>query len=136
MENYIAWWGAGLSTLLALIKLFELWNGRFRIETGYSFTGHPDIGNDIFIRNLTSNRVILSYWELFYRSHYWPLVKDSQIDSSEDICEILIEPNSSKTLNFSGANSFSWGHKAMNKRRIYLRLNIAGRRAITKKIYG
>ncbi|MCH2338497.1 hypothetical protein ACGFZ7_04560 [Pseudomonas sp. NPDC047963] len=65
MEIYIAWWGSGLFTLLALIKLFELWNGRFGIETDYSFTGSDEVGSDIFIRDLTGRRVILSYWELF-----------------------------------------------------------------------
>jgi hypothetical protein len=61
----IAWWGAGLSTLLAAVKLFELWRDRFRVDVSYNFTGN-DIGNDIIIRNLSSRPMILAHWDLLY----------------------------------------------------------------------
>jgi hypothetical protein len=53
--DYIAWWGASLSTLLALLKMLELWQNRFRIDIGHGFTGQPEQRNDIHIRNLSSN---------------------------------------------------------------------------------
>lgn len=51
-SNFIAFWGAGLSTLLAIVKLLELWSARRRIEVSYSFIGVPEEGNDIIIRNV------------------------------------------------------------------------------------
>lgn len=135
--NYIALWGAVLSTVLALIKMWEFWQTRFRIEIGHGFTGSLEMGNDIHIRNLSSNPAILCYWELFYRDHLWPLKKDTYISSPEaDTCDIRIEQHSSKTFNFNGQDHFSWNWKAMKGRRIYIRLHFAGRRSITRKVYG
>lgn len=134
--DYIAWWGAILSTLLAMVKIFELWRDRFRIDVGYMFTGNIDQGNDIHIRNLSGKPIILGYWELFYRPNFWPLQKDSYIVSPEsEACDLKIEPHSSKTFNFSGPDHFSWDSKTMKGRRIYIRLYIAGRRPVLKRVY-
>lgn len=135
--SYVSWWGAVLSTLLALIKIFELWRDRFRIDVGYAFTGDVHQGNDIHIRNLSGKPIILGYWDLFYRDHLWPLKKDSYIASPEAHAhDLKIDPHSSKTFNFSDADFFSWGWKAMKGRRIYIRLYIAGRRPVLKRVYG
>ena len=135
--NYIAWWGAVLSTLLALIKVWELWQTRFRIEVGSGLTGNLEMGNDIHIRNLSSNPAILCYWELFYRDHFWPLKKDTYISSPEaDTCDIRVDQHSSKTFNFNGQDHFSWSRKVMKGHKIYIRLHFAGRRPIVRKVYG
>tara|TARA_R110001599_G_scaffold352323_1_gene586711 strand:+ start:632 stop:1057 length:426 start_codon:yes stop_codon:yes gene_type:complete len=133
--DVIAWWGAGLSTVLALIKIGELWRDRFRIDIGHKFTSEPDIGNEIYIRNLSGKPIILGFWELFYRPHLWPIKKDSYIDSPEDEAyDLKIDPHSSETISFSGANYFYSGWKAMKGRRIYIRLHIAGRRPVLKRV--
>ncbi len=135
--NYIAWWGASLSTLLALAKLWELWRDRFRIDVGSTFTGSPSIGNNINIRNLSDKPIILTYWKIFYRPHLWPIKKDNYINSpEEDTHDIHIKPHSSMLLNFSDMNHFAWGQKAMKGNRIYIALHIAGRRPIVKRVYG
>lgn len=135
--NYIAWWGAGLSTLLALVKLWELWRDRFRLDIGYNMTSSPDIGNEIHIRNLSGTPIILAYWELFYRSHSWPLKKDTPIASpGPEACDLRIEPHSSKTFSFREMDHFDCGWKAMKGKRIYMRLYIAGRRSVVKRVYG
>lgn len=133
-SNYIAWWGAGLSTLLALVKLWELWRDRFRIDVGFSWTGEPSIGNDIYIRNLSSKPVILTYWELFSRHHLWPIKKDSFIDSQEEYADTQINSHSSKALHFSDLDYFDWGGTAMKGRDIYIKLHVAGRRPIIKRV--
>ncbi|WP_438462133.1 hypothetical protein [Marinomonas sp. PE14-40] len=134
--NYIAWWGAGLSTLLAIIKLWELWQSRFRIDIGYGLTSDEYRGNNIYIRNLSGKPMILSYWELFYRHNFWPFLKDSYILSpEEDAFDSKIESYSSKTLNFRGPDHFSWGRESLKRRKIYIRLYVAGRKPIVKKIY-
>lgn len=134
--DYIAWWGAGLSTLLALVKFWEIWQDRFRIDIGYDFTSDPEIGNKIHIRNLAGKPIMIVYWELFYRSHWWPLRKDAHINSPElDTGDVRIAGHSSKTINFREWDHFNTGGKAMQGRHIYIRLHIAGRRKIVKKVY-
>jgi hypothetical protein len=44
-----AWWGAGLSTVLAVIKVAELIRDRVRVEVGGDFASLEEIGNDIHI---------------------------------------------------------------------------------------
>jgi hypothetical protein len=135
--DFIAWWGAGLSTVLAMIKIGELWRDRFRIDIGCKLTSEPDIGNEIYIRNLSGKPIILGFWELFYRPHMWPIKKDSYIDSPEaEAYDLKIDPHSSETISFHGANYFHCGLKAMKGRRIYIRLHIAGRRPVLKRVYG
>lgn len=135
--NFLAWWGAGLSTLLALVKLWEIWRDRFRIDVGYGFTGDPGMGNEVHIRNLSGTPIILSYWELFYRPHLWPVRKDSEIHSPlDDAHDLKIDAHSSKTLSFTGMDHFDWGWKAMKGQRICIRLHIAGRRPLVKRLYG
>lgn len=135
--NYIAWWGAGLSTLLAIVKLWEVWRDRFRLDVGYNMTSSPEVGNEINIRNLSGTPIIISYWELFYRPHCWPLKKDTSINSSgADARDIKIEPHSSKTFRFIEVDHFDWGWEVMKGRRVYIRLYIAGRRKVVKHVYG
>ena len=134
--NYIAWWGAILSTLLASVKLWELWRDRFRIDIGRNFTSDPNIGNEIFIRNLSSKPVLLSYWELLHGSRIWPFQKFTGFESpSQDVSDIRIEPHSSKTFLFSDADYFSLSPKSLKGRKIYMRLYIVGRRPFLKKVF-
>jgi hypothetical protein len=135
-NNLIAWWGAVLSTVLALVKLWELWRDRFRIDVSYNFTGHEDMGNQIFIRNLSSKPIILEYWTIYYSKGMWPFRKLSLIESlGEDIHDTRIDTHSSMTMNFTGQNHFAWGDNVLKGRKIYIQLYIAGKRPIFKKVY-
>lgn len=132
----IAWWGAGLSTLLAIVKLFELWRDRFRVEVSYNFTGSESIGNEVFIRNLSSRPLILTHWELLYCSGHWPRRSFEPLDSADfDSGDRRLEPYETHTLHFADQNYFSWGHNALNGRRIFIRLHVAGRRPMLRLIY-
>ena len=64
-------WGAGLSTLLAGVKLGELWRNHFRVETSYNLTGLPEEGHEIYIRNLNNRPITLEHWELEWRHGKW-----------------------------------------------------------------
>jgi len=100
--NYIAWWGACLSTLLAAVKFWELWRDRFQIDIGHNFNSEPSIGNEIFVRNLSAKPIILEYWELHHCSGKWPFRKYTEFESpGPDANDIQIEPHSSKTFTFS-----------------------------------
>ena len=137
ITNYIAWWGAGLSTLLAIIKVLELWNNRFRVDIGYKFTSGPEIGNEIFIRNLSSKPIILEYWELYYCSHRWLFKKFEEFESPLlDVNDSQIQSHSSKTLVFIDQDHFSYGSKALKGRSIYIKLCVAGKKPFFKKVYG
>lgn len=128
-KEMLAIWGACLSTLLALIKIWEIWSSRSRIEIGYNFTGSPDIGNEIIIRNLSGRPLIITFWELLFCERQgltWTDYKNE--NPAEDTCDICIAAHSSKNLHFRGFYHFAWGHKALGGKRLYLRLHIAGKR--------
>jgi hypothetical protein len=134
-KELIAMWGAGLSTFLACIKLWELWSARRRTEVSYGFNGLPEIGNDIIIRNLSDKPMILTYWELLFckrKNLRWVTYKNE--NPAEDTHDICIPPHSSKVINFSGADYFNWGHKALGGKRLYLNLHIAGKRNPVKHL--
>lgn len=133
--SFVAWWGAGLSTLLALIKIGEVWRDRFQIDVGCSLSNDPDVGNDIFIRNLSSRPAILSYWIVQYRSGIWPFYSYSEVASPEgEAQDIRIDSHASKTLSFSQQDYFAWGQKVQNGRRICIRLFFVGRRPLVRRI--
>lgn len=135
--NYIAWWGACLSTLLAAVKVWELWRDRFRVDLGHNFTSDPETGNEIFVRNLSAKPIIIEYWEIHYVSGVWPFRKFVEFESpGPDASDIQIAPHSSKAFSFNGASHFSWSDKGLQGRKIYMRLYIAGRRPLDKKVYG
>lgn len=135
--TFLAWWGAGLSTLLAATKLWEFWRDRFRIEVSHNFTTHPDIGNEVLVRNLNDYPIILSYWELLWLSGRWPFLTQTPLESPDEYTnDTRIDAHSTLTLTFSGRNDFDWGVKAMKGRRIYLRLHFPGRLPKLHKVYG
>lgn len=133
----IAWWGAGLSTLLAIVKLFELWRDRFRVEISYNFTGSESIGNEVLIRNLSNRPLILTHWELLYCSSHWLGRRGFEPLASADFdsCDHRLEPYGTHILHFSDQNYFSWGHKTLKGRRIFIRLHFAGRRPMLRQVY-
>jgi hypothetical protein len=132
----IAWWGALLSTSLALIKLWEVWRDRFQIEVTYCLRGEPSLGNDILIRNLTNRPLILAHWELFYRIGKWPRNEYESLHMADmDDGDQRIDAYSTLKLHFANENYFSWNNKALDGRSIYIHLHVAGRKPIIKKVY-
>ncbi|WP_045419311.1 hypothetical protein [Vibrio jasicida] len=134
-NEIIALWGAGLSTLLAVVKLWELWIARRRVEISYGFVGDPEIGNDIIIRNLSSTPIIISYWELLFcerNAFGWKIYRNE--NPAEDTCDLCIASHSSKKINFSGSDYFQWNHKALDGKRLYFKFHIAGKRRPIKHL--
>jgi len=131
-------WGAFLSTLLAAVKLWEFWRDRFRLEVDYSFNTDPSIGNFILIRNLSGRPLILSHWEVLYRSGCWFRRKPEEYVAlpfpEHGARDRRIEPYSTLELRFAEDNYFSTSHKVLKGRRIYIRLFVAGRRPILKLV--
>lgn len=132
-----AWWGAVLSTILAAVKIWELWRDRFRLEICGTFTSSPHIGNKVRIRNLSPTPLILTHWEVFYSSGIWPFRKELPICSKDyDVSDSTIAPASTYSLIFDDGSYFSTDPERLKGRSVYIRLHIAGRiRAICRKLY-
>lgn len=135
-QIFISWWGAGLSTLLAILKLAELWRNRFRIEISPNLTDSESHGNTIQIRNLSNKPIIITYWEIMYVSGRWPRRKFEVIAHPDhDSGDCRIESQSTLELIFTEQDYFSWSHKILNGRKIFIRAFIAGRRPILRTLY-
>lgn len=129
LSNVISWWGAGLSTLLAIVKFYELWRDRSRVEVSFNFTGDVGIGNEVYIRNLSKQPLILTHWELLYCSGSWPRRNFTPLASADfDAGDRRLEPYATHTLHFAEQYYFDWGYRALNGRRIFILLHIAGRK--------
>jgi hypothetical protein len=128
----LTWWGACLSTLLACIKIWEIWRDRLRLEVGYSFTDCEDVGNKIFIRNTSPRTIIVTHWDLLSAPRAGLMGKPV-----EHICSAdwdyegeSVQPGSTITLLFAESTFFSWPTSVSKSRKILLRLHIAGRRPV------
>lgn len=134
----LAIWGAALSTLLAGLKVWEVWRARIRIEIGYNFTSDENIGNDVIVRNLSSTPLLVAYWELVWRKRRLLGWKESYLVSPEDgNTDIKINSHSSIKLTFNEMNYFSTNYDAVAGRKIFIRFYIAGRSwPILRKVYG
>jgi len=118
-------WGAILSSALAILKLSEYRNNRFRIEVSPVLRGCAVQGHDISIQNISSKPVLLIYMEIFR-------TKDGEeycIWSPEDsLLNARIEPYDCKVYNFSEAEYFTW------EKGVCIRLCFAGKKPIIKNI--
>lgn len=136
MSIYVALWGAVLSTLLAVVKIWEIWRERFRLEIGYNFSDNIVVGNKIILRNLSGKPIILSYWELLHCTGNWPRkVLTSIAYPDHDESDRRIDPYSTLELSFTEQNYFEWGRKALRGGKILIRLHIAGRKPILQVVY-
>ena len=134
-KEIIAFWGAGLSTSLALIKIWELWSARKRVEIVCCYDGRPEVGNDIIIRNLSDKPIIITYWELLFcerKGLRWVTYRNE--NPAEDTSDICIQGHTSKKINFSDQDYFPWGYKTLGGKRLYFNIYIAGKRKPVKRL--
>lgn len=134
--GWIAWWGAVVSTALAVIKIYEAWTSRFRVDVGYMFSSNESLGNKITVRNLSDSPFILTYWEVVWRKGLWPLHRDVLLVSADEFySDTRIDPCSSKEMIFSDIDHFDTKYLKERGRYVFIRLHIAGRRTVVKKVY-
>ena len=134
-KEIIAFWGAGLSTSLALMKIWELWSARKRVEIVCYFDGRQEVGNDIIVRNLSDKPIIITYWELLFcerKGFQWVTYRNE--NPAEDTSDICIQGHTSKKINFSGQDYFSWVHKELCGKSLYFNLYIAGKKKSVKRL--
>ncbi|MEH0164797.1 hypothetical protein [Roseateles microcysteis] len=102
----------------------------------HSFTSNPEEGNCVLVRNISGSPLLLTYWELYYVTGYWPLRSFEVIASPDyDHSDSKVEAHSTTTLRFTGADYFGWSAKALDGRRIFIKVFIAGRRDRLFKVY-
>ena len=128
-------------SLSAVFGFFRFWRDRrnkYRIEIGYSFTGDPNLGNKVIVRNLGNIPVIVTYWELQWVTGRWPLLKRQAFTWADEFShDIRIDAYSSQQFLFAGSEYFPWGKSQLGDRSIHLKLYIAGKkRPVLQKVYG
>ena len=136
LSDWIALWGALLSTVLAAIKIMEWWRDRNRLEIDFSSTTSESIGNSIVIRNLYAKPIIIKHWELFLAHDRRGKQASEAIESADfDSGDQIVGPNASIVWTFCDDHYFSTSDKALKGRSVYLKLCIAGRKPMTRKLY-
>ncbi len=134
----LAIWAAGLSTILAGIKIWEIYRARKRLHATCLLTGDSITGDKITVYNLSKNAVIIEHWELLWvKKNNFLHKKIVPIDSfhNED-CQLNLAANSIQPLNFSGQYHFNWSPEIEKNVKLFIKLRIAGRKGfLTKLVY-
>ena len=122
MTEWLALWGALLSTFLGALKALEVWKGRFRIDVGCMLTSSSELGKHGDDKEL--GQQASPSWNTGSccgRSGRWPRRTESVFDSpGEYATDIHIAPGSSCPLQFVGPDHFDWGVRALRGRRIFI----------------
>ena len=115
-----------------MVKLFELWRDRFRVDISYKFSGSHEIGNQIPIRNLGTRPLILAHWELLTATSQWPFARRREVHCADyDAGDVKLESHATYRLNFVEEDHFEWGSGHF----FWLRLHVAGRRPELIRVY-
>lgn len=125
----LAVWGAILSTILAGLKIWEIRQNHFRVETSYNLTSSVTEGNEIYIRNLNNRPITIEHWVLEWRKGIWPFKKIDLITMAQDLSAgRKIEAYDSLTLHFTDDNYFSTGQPLSEGKNLYIKLHFVGKK--------
>jgi hypothetical protein len=134
LKDWLTIWGAVLSTVLAVMKIYEIWRDRARIDASLMISD-VDHGNDIRIRNLSGKPIIIEYWEIFAASDAKGKRNYEVIQVDDFSGDLSIAPYTSVNWNFCDANHFNTTDKYLKGRSIYLKICVVGRKPWTQKLY-
>jgi hypothetical protein len=116
------WWTValailgGLATLAAALKaaseIYERYLKR-KIVVDRSLTSSPQIGNSIWITNLSDKPLLISAWDVIWaRRRLWRWVQTNHCEGSDwDSDGIEIKPNARVRLDFADGRHFGTGAK-------------------------
>jgi hypothetical protein len=135
IKSWMPIWGAGLSSVLGAIKLWEVcWRDRVRLSITYSFSGSDQEDDEVTIVNLSNQTIQVSHWSLAWRPKLWKQGVVTDLTPCERGGRFRIDPKSEHTLVFSGEDKFAWGAKASNGRSMCLTLWLFGRKRPMKLV--
>ncbi|AUZ81545.1 MULTISPECIES: hypothetical protein [Aeromonas] len=125
----LAVWGALISTGLACLKIWEVRQNHFRVETSYNLTSSITEGNEIYIRNLNNRPITIEHWVLEWHQGIWPFKKADTISMSQDLSAgRKIEAYDSMTLHFTDESYFSTGKPLSEGKRLFIKLHFVGKK--------
>lgn len=124
-------WGAGVSTALAGIKIWEtFWKDRLKLESTFSLTTHVGEAHKITVANLSSLPVQISFVELYWVPNFFPLKRrETDLATPTEYYTSIrkIDGHSHLTFEYSGDDRFDWSYETVQGRRLYMYLHIFGR---------
>lgn len=127
----VAWWGAGLSTMLGTLTVYDRFFRKPVPETTYMLAGDPGVGNHIVVINTSPTPMLVKHWALYYAKpeHGLWLRRDYELASPDGLDADIwtIPPHSSWSLQFVDGDHFSWGAKMARRGQLYIELRLAGR---------
>jgi len=122
-------WGAGISTLLGGVKLWEtFWKDRLKLATTYSFSDQSDAAHEITVVNLSGVPVQICRWSLAWmpNSFRW-FTSTIDVTPQEGAGIFTIPPKDSYALYFKEDSKFDWSYRTTRHRHLDLTLHIFGR---------
>lgn len=123
-------WGAGISTLLGSVKLWEtFWKDRVRLASNYSFSDAEGSTDKITAVNLSSVPIQVSHWVLAWKPKPFRWCTSTiGVTPYEGTSMFKIEPRDSYTIRFEEEAKFDWSYRSASHRALFLTVHIFGRR--------
>jgi hypothetical protein len=121
-------WAAVLSTVLAAIKIWEVWSARQRISIGYGVDYTGETGSSIVIANPSSKPLLITYWILLLEERSglrWHSVDGRTLNAGSYY--MTIGAHDHHVLHFRGEERFTWIPDDKGRDRVVLELSVAGR---------
>lgn len=119
----LALWGATLSTVLGLLRIFDAWRNRFRVNVDYVWRSDPYEGDEISIQNLSGKPILLTHLKVHEKD------KKCLWHPEDTLLQKRIESFETERFVFSESDFFH----AMGKR-IVVELHFAGRKPLFKSV--
>jgi hypothetical protein len=129
-------WGAGLSTILAGIKIWEIYRDRKRMLVSYLFAGNDETGDKITLQNLSKSALMIEHWELLWVTRKFFFLKKIvpiHIFNYEN-GHLNLPASSTQSLDFNGQYHFNWNPEIENNVKLFIKLRIVGRKRFLMKV--
>jgi hypothetical protein len=126
-SGFIQYWGAGVATILAIIRVWEFVRDRRQLHLTYS---SMDRETKIVVSSIGKNSVFVQSYFLYWRSSRW-FGKRKALDLAfpeDEIINHSVSIDKPLVLIFAEQNYFSMRRSDMPNAKLYLGLIISGRR--------
>lgn len=127
----VAWWGAGLSTALGLLTVYDRFLRKPLPTVTYSFSSSEEMGNVIMLANPNATPIMIEYWKLFWAKPQGLRLVETLLVASpdgEDLTTWTIAPYNWQSLSFREGHHFGWTGAMLKNGSLYLEVHIVNRR--------